>query len=76
MANRREPHYAGANKRGTLAVRGVGILQAHGDTVPTDGVEGYAKGCIFQNTAGTTVSTMLYVNIGTKTSADFDPLTG
>jgi len=55
---------------------GIGVLHAFGATVPTDGTIGYAPGCIFANTGGSTVNTVTYVNIGTKASCNFDPLTG
>lgn len=77
MANRHEPHAANLDTEGTQAVRGVGVTQAQGATVPTDGTAGYATGCIFQVTSGSvTVSTVLYVNIGNAESCNFDPLTG
>ena len=57
-------------------VPGLGILQAYGTTVPTDGAAGYAPACIFHDIDATTVNTVVYVNIGTITSCNFDPLTG
>ena len=53
-------------------VPGLGVLFAHGETVPTDGDEGYASACMFQKQGGTTLDTVLYVNIGTVTSCNFD----
>lgn len=50
---------------------GVGILAASGTTVPTDGARGYATGCLFIQTDGG-AGTALYVNEGSKTSADFN----
>ena len=52
----------------------LGILQAHGLVVPTDGDEGYAPGCLFHHTDGGD-GTSLYVNEGTKASADFNAIT-
>lgn len=49
----------------------VGYLFARGSTVPSDGATGYAKGCIFQQTDGSE-GTVLYVNEGSVTSADFN----
>jgi len=54
------------------SIPGVGILRAWGDTVPTDGESGYAPSCHFQKIDGTTLDTVLYVNIGTLASCDFD----
>lgn len=53
-----------------------GFLLAGGTTVPSDASTGYAKGCLFIHTDGTTVSTMLYTNIGDYSSCNFDALTG
>lgn len=55
-------------------VPGVGILSAWGDTVPEDGAEGFATGCLFQHTDGGD-GTALYVNEGTKQAADFNAVT-
>lgn len=54
----------------------VGILLAYGSTVPTDGTVGYAPGCQFLKTNSTTLVTTNYVNIGTKTSCNFDSANG
>ena len=51
-----------------------GLLQAAGETVPTDGAAGYATGCLFQHTDGGD-GTALYVNEGTVTSCDFNAIT-
>lgn len=48
-----------------------GILLAYGNTVPANGAPGYAPGCRFSKTNGTSVGTVEYVNIGTKLSANF-----
>ena len=50
-----------------------GITLAYGSTVPTDATAGYAPGCRFIHTDGTT-GTALYVNEGTATSCDFNAL--
>lgn len=52
----------------------LGLLQASGTTVPTDGDAGYATGCLFQHTDGGD-GTALYVNEGTATSCDFNAIT-
>jgi uncharacterized membrane protein YjjB (DUF3815 family) len=57
-----------------VQVPGVGILQAYGKTVPSDGAAGYATGCMFQHTDGGD-NTSLYVNEGSLTSANFDAVT-
>ena len=51
-------------------VPGVGILIAYGDTVPADTSVGYATGCLFMHTDGST-GTCLYVNQGSNTSSAF-----
>jgi hypothetical protein len=53
-----------------LEVPGVGILQAYGTTVPADAAAGYAPGCVFKHSDGST-GTTLYVNEGTVLSAAF-----
>lgn len=50
-----------------------GLLLASGQTVPSDGDSGYATGCLFQHTDGTT-GTALYVNEGTVTSCSFQAI--
>lgn len=51
-----------------------GILLAYGTTVPSDAAEGYSPGCLFQQTDGSGEATYLYVNVGTKASANFDAI--
>lgn len=51
-----------------------GLLLASGITVPSDGAEGYATGCLFQHTDGGD-ATALYVNEGTVTSCNFNAVT-
>jgi len=53
---------------------GQGILHAYGTTVPTDATTGYAPGCLFIKTNGTTGVTINYVNTGTLASCVFSPL--
>lgn len=48
-------------------------VRAKGATVPTDADAGYAKGCIFIQTDGG-VTTTVYINEGTSSSADFNPM--
>ena len=48
-------------------------LEAYGTTVPTDGTTGFAPGCTFKKTDGG-VGTVLYINEGTETSCDFNPV--
>jgi hypothetical protein len=55
-------------------VEEVGLLLAHGKTVPTDGAAGYQTGCLFQKTDGGD-GTALYVNEGTAASCDFNAVT-
>jgi len=50
-----------------------GLLFASGATVPADATLGYQTGCLFQHTDGSG-GTALYVNEGTYTSCDFNPL--
>ena len=52
----------------------VGILHAYGSNVPANATAGYAPGCIFVKTNGTGLSTMSYVNVGTKASASFQAM--
>ena len=53
---------------------GVGVLDAYGSAVPTDGSTGYATGCLFRHTDGGD-GTALYVNEGDKDSCDFNAVT-
>ena len=54
----------------TVSVDGAAML-IHG-TVPTDGALGFGKGCICTNSAATGAADLLYVNIGTAQSCDFN----
>ena len=49
-----------------------GILLCYGTTVPSDEAEGYAPSCRFSKIDATTLDTVMYVNIGTKASCNFD----
>ena len=67
MSRKYTPHYA--DQKGSHEEKmGVGILRAVAATTPTASAAGYAIGCTWQNTAGT-AGTILYVNIGTSSSA-------
>jgi hypothetical protein len=46
-----------------------------GATVPTDATVGYAPGCLFIKTDGTTLDNTIYINVGTKASCNFDAAT-
>ena len=50
---------------------GLGILLAYGSTVPPNARAGYAPGCKFIKTNGTSASTVEFVNLGTKASSLF-----
>ena len=50
-------------------------LLATGTTVPTDGSNGYAKGCLFIDTNVATGTTGLYCNKGTSSSCTFTAVT-
>lgn len=47
----------------------LGILHCYGSNIPTG--PGYAPGCRFIKTNGVSISTVSYINIGTKASANF-----
>ena len=53
---------------------GLGKTFVHGTTVPTDGVDGYAPGCLFIKVGGGQGDTF-FVNEGTLASANFDLVT-
>lgn len=55
------------------SIPGVGILDAWGDAVPSDGASGYGASCLFRYTGGGG-GTMLYVNQGSQSSCDFDAI--
>lgn len=54
-----------------ITVPGLGILMAHGATVPADSAQGYGIGCLFIQNDGND-GTCLYINEGTLASADFN----
>lgn len=53
-----------------------GVLVCYGTTAPADAAVGYAPGCLFIDVNGVSLGTVLYVNIGTAASANFDPWSG
>lgn len=53
-----------------------GVIFAVGAAVPTDATAGYRKGCVFVDTSGTNPVTVLFVNVGSLTSCNFDPVGG
>ena len=52
-----------------------GSMLAWGTAIPTDGTAGYAVGCLFINTGGTSTTTNLYTNRGSATSCAFKAFT-
>ncbi len=54
-----------------VKVPNVGIISACGATVPSDGAQGYAPNCLFQD-LDATGGLGLYINRGTLASANFD----
>lgn len=55
-----------------LSIVGRGIVLAAGDSVPADATAGYAPGCLFIHIDGTNSMSVLYCNISTKDSCDFE----
>jgi hypothetical protein len=55
-------------------IPGIGVLRAWGTTaeLPADGATGYAPSCQYQAIDGATLDLVLYINIGTAASANFD----
>lgn len=53
-----------------------GIVRACGTTKPSDNTIGYAPGCVFIDLNSSTPQTMMYINVGTKAAANFDPYVG
>ena len=75
--------YIGGEKRkvGTYIVTVVdenatGILGAYGASVPVDADKGFAPGCLFWKSSGGSTGSTLYVNEGSKSSADFNAVGG
>lgn len=53
-----------------------GRIMFHSTTTPTDGVAGFARGCLWVNTNSTaTNATRLYINAGSDTSATWKAFT-
>lgn len=50
-----------------------GIMEAYGNVLPIDGTTGYAVGAVFKHSDGG-VDTAVYINEGSKTSCDFNPI--
>ena len=55
-------------------VPGVGITLATGDAAISDGAIGYAKGCLYVRTGGSSEANTLYSNVGTSSSSNFDAI--
>ncbi len=72
MGRKFKKQYAGP---GVLVQPGVGIVFDWGTSVPADATVGYAPGAIFIDIDAAAGSN-IYVNVGTATSANFDPYTG
>lgn len=53
---------------------GYGVTIASGPTVPADNSVGFAHGCLFAHTDGTTGIDATYINAGTQAASNFDPL--
>lgn len=52
-----------------------GAIFAYGTSAPSNGTTGYAKSCIFVNTAASTNDTRVLVNSGTASSCTFESIT-
>jgi hypothetical protein len=50
-------------------------IYARGAAVPSDASTGYAKGCLFVQEDATNQSNLLYANIGTAASCNFNLVT-
>lgn len=72
MSRKFTPHFADA-KGALIDEPGIGVMFARGTTVPTDATAGYATGCLFLKTNGTSI-TALYQNTGSSTSCTFKPV--
>ena len=59
-----------------LLENSTGILRCYGASVPTDADVGYAPGCIFHLSSGGSAGGTVYINEGTKASADFNAVVG
>jgi len=60
---------------GTVMTEGNRPLWHYGTTVPTDGAANWEKGCVFFKTDEADGTCPMYVNIGSKTSCNFDRVT-
>lgn len=60
---------------GIILDRAGNIILDAGPTVPTDGVLGYATGCLFLDTNASGAAS-LFLNVGTAASADFNVVAG
>lgn len=49
-----------------------GKMLGWGTTVPADASTGYGKGCVFIHTDGADLGDLVYVNVGTTSSSNFD----
>jgi hypothetical protein len=72
MSKRFRPHFVDPLGRVQFDGAGNGVF-AHGTTAPADGTAGYATGCCFLKTNGSE-DTAFYVNDGSATSCDFNPI--
>lgn len=72
MSSLYEPAFADP-KGGLMRPAGIGHLLAGGTVVPNDATAGYQNGCIFFHTDGS-AGDAIYVNDGTVTSCDFNPI--
>lgn len=46
----------------------------YGSAAPADNRAGFGKGCLFLNRANTSLDDAMYVNIGTASACNFDPI--
>ena len=73
MSGPLQVQFAGTGEQVIINIPGEGPFMVRGLTVPTDGTAGYAIGCMFIQTDGST-GTTLYLNEGSRTSCDFNSL--
>ena len=52
--------------------KGKGWMFGFGDTPPPDGTTGWHKGALFLQTDASTLNSIVFINIGSDTSSDFD----
>lgn len=72
MTSQVRPHY-GNDPVILEEVPGVGVTRAAGTTVPANGSEGFAPGCLFHLLSNSAPN--IYVNKGTRQSSDFRAVT-